>query len=39
MFGEMTFYPGSGLSRFRPERFDALFGDYWLEARRRRPSW
>ena len=39
MFGELSFYPGSGLDGFRPVRFDALFGEYWLEARRRRPSW
>ena len=39
LFGEMTFYPGSGLDRFRPAAFDALFGEYWLAARRRSPSW
>jgi hypothetical protein len=39
LFGEMSFYPGSGLDRFKPVSFDALFGEYWLEARRQRPSW
>lgn len=38
LFGELSFYPGSGLDRFRPNAFDALFGDYWLEARRRARS-
>lgn len=33
LFGEMTFYPGSGLDRFRPAAFDRLFGDYWRNAR------
>ena len=28
-FGEMTFYPGSGLDRFDPPRLDALLGDHW----------
>lgn len=28
-FGEMTFYPASGLSPFRPEKYDKEFGD-WL---------
>ena len=35
LFGEMTFYPGSGLDRFDPPSFDLLFGERWLEARRR----
>lgn len=39
MFGEMTFYPGSGLDRFRPFAVDKLFGEHWLRARRRAPSW
>lgn len=39
LFGEMTFYPGSGLDRFQPPVFDSLFGEYWLAARRRSPSW
>ena len=34
LFGELTFYPGSGLDRFRPAAFDRLFGSCWLEARR-----
>lgn len=34
LFGEMTFYPGSGLAPFRPRGFDAYFGDYWLRVRR-----
>ncbi|HXH16410.1 MAG TPA: ATP-grasp fold amidoligase family protein [Sphingomonas sp.] len=29
-FGEMTFYPGSGLDPFDPPRLDALLGQYWL---------
>ncbi len=32
-FGEMTFYPGSGLSPFRPTEYDRFFGAYWLQAR------
>lgn len=39
MFGELSFYPGSGLDRFRPARFDALFGEHWLRARALSPSW
>jgi hypothetical protein len=39
LFGEFTFYPGSGLDRFRPSRFDHLFGEAWLDARAVRPSW
>lgn len=39
IFGEMTFYPGSGLDRFRPLAVDKLFGQHWLRARRRMPSW
>lgn len=27
-FGEMTFYPGSGISRFNPEKYDLIFGEY-----------
>ena len=33
-FGEMTFYPGSGLDRFEPEALDREMGDHWLRARR-----
>lgn len=39
LFGEFSFYPGSGLDRFRPARFDALFGEAWLKARAARPTW
>jgi hypothetical protein len=39
MFGELSFYPGSGLDRFRPAQFDTLFGEYWLRARALNPSW
>jgi hypothetical protein len=39
MFGELSFYPGSGLDRFHPPRFDALFGAHWLRARALSPSW
>lgn len=31
-FGEMTFYPGSGLDPFDPPKLDALLGQYWLGA-------
>lgn len=31
-FGEMTFYPGSGLDKFNPVTLDAEFGRYWLDA-------
>jgi len=29
-FGEMTFYPGSGLDRFNPPSLDQQFGSHWL---------
>jgi hypothetical protein len=32
VFGEMTFYPGSGLDKFNPIDLDAEFGRYWLAA-------
>jgi hypothetical protein len=32
LFGEMTFYPGSGLDKFNPVTLDKEFGSYWLEA-------
>lgn len=32
LFGEMTFYPGSGLDKFNPVALDKEFGRYWLEA-------
>jgi hypothetical protein len=35
LFGEMTFYPGSGLDRFAPASADLMFGQPWLEARGR----
>ncbi len=38
LFGEMTFYPGSGLDRFTPREYDRLFGEYWLEACRGSPG-
>jgi TupA-like ATPgrasp len=32
LFGEMTFYPGSGLDKFHPVSLDAELGQYWLSA-------
>ncbi|HEX8382726.1 MAG TPA: ATP-grasp fold amidoligase family protein [Sphingomonas sp.] len=32
-FGEMTFYPGSGLDRFDPPALDSEMGARWLRAR------
>lgn len=32
-FGEMTFYPGSGLDRFDPPELDEIMGALWLRAR------
>ncbi len=32
LFGEMTFYPGSGLDKFHPPSLDAVLGKYWLGA-------
>lgn len=32
LFGEMTFYPGSGLDKFNPVTLDREFGQYWLDA-------
>ena len=32
LFGEMTFYPGSGLDRFDPVSLDARLGADWLRA-------
>jgi len=37
LFGEMTFYPGSGLDRFHPVSLDMVLGAYWLRARDARP--
>lgn len=31
-FGEMTFYPGSGLDRFNPVALDRWFGAHWHDA-------
>ena len=33
LFGEMTFYPGSGLDRFDPVSLDAVMGACWLGPR------
>jgi len=35
-FGELTFYPGSGLERVEPPRLDLLMGVLWTTAI---PSW
>lgn len=35
LFGEMTFYPGSGLDRFHPDTLDTLLGAHWLAASKR----
>lgn len=32
LFGEMTFYPGSGLDRFDPLSLDACLGEHWRRA-------
>lgn len=32
MFGEMTFYPGSGLDKFNPVSLDMMLGRHWLDA-------
>lgn len=32
LFGEMTFYPGSGLDKFHPISLDTLLGKHWLAA-------
>lgn len=32
-FGEMTFYPGSGLDPFDPVELDSVLGGYWTRAR------
>jgi hypothetical protein len=29
VFGELTNYPGAGLIRFRPRRWDRIYGDFW----------
>ena len=33
LFGEMTFYPGSGLDPFDPISLDQAMGEHWLRAR------
>lgn len=38
LFGEMTFYPGSGLYPLDPPHLDDVMGAYWRDARRRRGS-
>ena len=32
LFGEMTFYPGSGLDKFHPIALDSVLGSHWLAA-------
>jgi hypothetical protein len=32
-YGEMTFYPGSGLDRFDPVALDAIMGAHWAQAK------
>jgi hypothetical protein len=34
VFGEMTFYPGSGLLQFDPWVWDARYGDHWISGHR-----
>jgi hypothetical protein len=36
VFGELTFFPGSGYIGFQPAEIDREFGRLWTEARRRR---
>jgi hypothetical protein len=38
LFGEMTFYPGSGLDPFDPDGLDITLGAYWRRAIDRRTS-
>lgn len=38
LFGEMTFYPGSGLDRFDPISLDRELGECWLRALAREPE-
>lgn len=38
LFGEMTFYPGSGLDPFAPASLDAEIGSCWLDAIDRRQT-
>ena len=36
LFGEISFYPGSGLDRFEPPELDTVLGDLWRGAARSR---
>lgn len=38
LFGEMTFYPGSGLEKFDPPLLDMAMGEHWLAASRDRQG-
>jgi hypothetical protein len=38
LFGEMTFYPGSGLDRFDPVALDHELGAHWLRALAHEPE-
>ncbi len=38
LFGEMTFYPGSGLDRFDPVALDHRLGAHWLRALAQEPE-
>lgn len=31
IFGEMTFFPGSGVQRFHPDAWDTRMGEYWKQ--------
>ena len=33
LFGELTFYPGSGLDPFDPVALDRVMGEHWRRAR------
>lgn len=38
LFGEMTFYPGSGLDRFDPVSLDRVIGEHWTRATSGAPN-
>lgn len=38
LFGEMTFYPGSGLDRFDPVSLDLVIGKHWTRAKAGDPN-
>jgi hypothetical protein len=38
LFGEISFYPGSGLDRFDPPELDGILGRLWLDAARSRRA-